>query len=323
MQFTNRKNLPEIMVRAVTNDPYDKGESDYSATELIKPAFQRMLQKKHADEIVEDVADRLWSLFGSAHHYILERAADGTDIVEIRVFANVAGMIISCQLDHYRDGVISDWKLTSAYKVKKAITEQDFDDWEQQLNIQACIARANGYAVKALFIGAMVRDWTPYAHKTEEGYPDQIEYIEIPMWENERVEQFIIERMEDHADPSPCSQEERWQPDPTFAVMKKGGVRALKVESSIEDAFAWCETKGFVKLIEREDADANPNDLVPNYFVPARAEDLLMMVDDEHEIVRREGPNRRCESYCNVTDFCPFYQKTYAKPEDLPFKDSK
>ncbi len=307
MKFTNRKNLPEIIVRAVTNDPYTKGDSDYSATQLIKPAHQNRLQEQHADDVVEDVADRLWSIYGSAHHYILEQAADGSDLVEKRFFSTISGKRISAQIDHYKDGIISDWKLTSAYKVKKAITEQDYEDWEQQLNIQAYLMESDGYDVKGLRIGAMVRDWTPYSFKTEQGYPDQIEYIEIPLWPIHERLAFIIKRIEAMESPEPCTRVERWQPDPDFAVMKTGGTRALKVEKSFIDAFMYCEMKRWIETPDQP---------------PTCVEDLNDMLHDGHEIIERTGPNRRCENYCNVKDFCKFYQDTYAKPSDLPFKNA-
>ena len=96
--------------------------------------------------------------------------------------------------------------------------------------------------------------------------------------------------------------------------MKKGGTRALKVEATLEDCFAYCESKAWVKVVEPGTEGQT--------FVPEKAEDLLLMVDDDHEIIKRDKPSRRCEGYCNVTDWCEYYQRTYAKPEDLPFKDA-
>jgi hypothetical protein len=290
MKFTNKKNLPEIIVKAVTNDPYDKGKSDFTVTQLLKPAFQNMLQREHADEIVEDISDRLWSLYGQAAHHVIERAAGDVDEVETRYFAEFEGKVISAQIDHRRliGKDLTDWKLTSAYKVKLAL-QGDFEDWEEQLNMQAWLLEQNGERVNSLHIGAMVRDWTPFSKKTEDGYPDQVEYIEIPKWHPKQVEGFIAGRIEAQLDPQPCSQKERWQNDPDFAVIKKGGSRAAKVEFTFDAAKTYRDNKGWS--------------------------------EDDYDIVERSKPNRRCEGYCNVTEFCPFYQETYAKAEDLPFKE--
>jgi hypothetical protein len=70
--LTNRLGLPQAIVDAVTNDPYTKGESDISVTQLIQPPYQRKLRVEN--EVVEDVSDRIWSLVGQVGHSILERS---------------------------------------------------------------------------------------------------------------------------------------------------------------------------------------------------------------------------------------------------------
>jgi hypothetical protein len=84
VKFSNNYDLPEPIVRAVIFDPYTKGDSDFSATGLAKPARAGALEIKHADEITEDVSDRLWSLLGQLGHLLLERAyqKDIWDILE-------------------------------------------------------------------------------------------------------------------------------------------------------------------------------------------------------------------------------------------------
>src|SRR3546814_2141867 len=61
---TNRLNLPASIVNAVSNDPYTRGNAHISITGLIGPARKRQLEIRHADEITEDAADRIWSLLG-------------------------------------------------------------------------------------------------------------------------------------------------------------------------------------------------------------------------------------------------------------------
>ena len=304
MNISNRKNLPEIIVNAVKNDPYDAGEkTDYSATQLIRPAYQVALQNEHADEISEDVADMLWALYGTAVHYILERGAGPNDIVEERLYGEIGGYTISAQLDHYgrKDQRISDWKLTGSYKIKKAISEHDYEDWEQQLNIQAWLAKINGFEVSELYIGAMCRDWSAQKFKDEEGYPDQIEYIQIPLWTFEEQEQFIAQRIAAMISPQPCSQQERWQPESKFALMKVGGSRAAKVGYEF-DVQLYAVEKGFGVMNREDDGTVS-----------------FMMTSSQHFIEEREGPNRRCEGYCNVNTWCKYYQDNYATDGDVPF----
>lgn len=299
MKLTNRKNLPDIIARAVANDPYDPGETtDYSVTTLLKPAHQVMLERQHQDEITEDVADRLWAMYGSAIHYIIERAENENDLIEERFYAEIDGKVISAQIDHYGldTCAITDWKLTSAYKVKKALAGGDHD-WEAQLNVQRHLMLLRGYRVDSLHIGAMVRDWSAWSWKTEEGYPDQIEYIEIPMWPDEKTVQYIKNRIVAMENPELCTREERWQPEPDYAVIKKGGSRPAKVESTFDAAATYAANKGWGGL----DADGK-------------------FLSTDYEIIEREGPNRRCEGYCSVAPFCEFYKANYMAAEDLPFK---
>ncbi len=307
MKITNRKNLPQIIVDAVQNDPYDAGDSDFTASELIKPAYQANLQRLHRDEIVDDVADRLWSLYGHAVHYVIEQAAGKDDEAETRYYDTINGYRVSAQIDHRYiiDGSLTDWKLTSAYKIKKAL-EGDFDDWEQQLNIQAYLLRQNGMDVPSLHIGALCRDWSPYKHKTEPGYPDQIEYIEIPLWPADEQLSFIESRIDAHLEAKPCSQQERWQNDPTYALMKRGGSRALKVENTRHKIEEYASHKQLGSWGQNKSFDV-----------------VFTMTSDDHYIEAREDKNRRCEGYCNVTQWCDYYQSHYMKAEDLPFKDSK
>jgi hypothetical protein len=99
--ITNSSNLPDSIYRAVCNDSYDDGGSDITVTSLIKPPHMRRLQVQHKNEIIEDAADRIFSLLGQATHTILERAAADHCIVERRFFVerlgwNVSGPALPC-----------------------------------------------------------------------------------------------------------------------------------------------------------------------------------------------------------------------------------
>ena len=83
MLITNNEALPQPIVDAVTKDPYSRGDSDISVTQLLQPARKVVLEKKHDHEMVVDAADRLFALLGQIGHGILERAAN-SGIVEKR-----------------------------------------------------------------------------------------------------------------------------------------------------------------------------------------------------------------------------------------------
>ena len=74
MQIANRANLPDAIVQAVINDPYDAGGCNISVTGLIGPPRIRMLSRAHWDKLQEDASDRIWALVGRIGHGILERA---------------------------------------------------------------------------------------------------------------------------------------------------------------------------------------------------------------------------------------------------------
>ena len=71
MKFTNKFALPKPLYSALTWDSYTKGKADISVTELLKSPRQRILAKRHDDEITVDASENLWTLAGRAVHHIL------------------------------------------------------------------------------------------------------------------------------------------------------------------------------------------------------------------------------------------------------------
>ncbi len=299
MKLTNKLNLPLPLVKAIANDSYNKGDSDYTATSLIEPARIGALKAIHAADLEEDVSDRIYSLLGQAEHTILERAAKELKeegyIAEERFYATIAGKRISAQIDvyHPKDGLLQDYKLTSVYKVKDGATEE----YAQQLNIQAELLRQNGHNPKSLQIVAILRDWNKGEYERElqaakvrgfntTKYPgQQVVILDVPLVSSEDVTAFLLARLQAHQDarkgPLPeCSKEERWATEDTYAIMKKGGKKATK-------------------LFDTEDA----------------ANTALNLLKDsgEYTVEKRPGRARRCESYCPVKAFCEQAKKLGVK----------
>lgn len=215
MRLTNELGLPEPVVRAVSLDPYSKGDADFSATELLKPPQVRHLYEKHQDDIVEDVSDRFWALLGKSVHAILEAAALPEEhITEERLFAEIVvdgqRYRISGAIDFQGDDTIEDYKVTSCYKIIRG----DYDDWTAQLNIYNWLAHKNGKEsdTRELRVNAILRDWMK-SKQNKSDYP-QSPMVVCPMirWPVHVTEEFIAERIRDHvAVPvRPCSAEETW-----------------------------------------------------------------------------------------------------------------
>jgi len=85
MKITNKHGLPEVFVNLLTRSPYSKGKAHLSATELLSSPRIVQLKKRHFDDIEEDVSDRIFALFGTAMHSILEDGKTSNAIVEQRL----------------------------------------------------------------------------------------------------------------------------------------------------------------------------------------------------------------------------------------------
>jgi len=270
-RLTNRLGLPDAVVKAVQNDPYTRGNAHVSVTALInKPPRAFVLEQQHAESLVEDVADRIFSLIGQVGHGILERSG-AKGIIEERYFIEISGWTVSGAVDHYLDGVISDYKFISAWKLQN---RQVPEEYIAQLNCYAELMREHGHEVTKLQIVAIYRDWSkPEARRSAEYPQQQAALFELPLWPREKVRSFLAERVRAfqraaNEELPECSPEERWEKPTVFAVMKEGAKRALKLYEREQDAIDHAST---AKVLRVE---------------------------------RRQGESTRCELYCSVAPFC-------------------
>jgi hypothetical protein len=276
MKLTNRANLPDAIFQAVANDPYSRGDADISVTGLISPPRKVALEQKHADEISEDAADRIWSLLGQSIHTILERA-NRKGIAERRLSIEVGGWRISGGMDLYEeDGVLVDYKTTSAWSVKGGVKPE----WTEQLNVYAEILRANGQPVKGLKVVAILRDWSKLEARREFNYPQaQVVSYPVELWPAEQALKFIRERVILHKQARLslplCTGEERWAKPHEWALKKVGQKKAVKLYDNEADA--------------KSHASTNPK---------------LLYVEVRH------GESTRCEAYCNASKFCTQFQES-------------
>lgn len=201
MKITNKYNLPNVFVRAVENDPYDKGESDYSATGLSEPARASALIELFKGKLEVDASTRVASIIGQGAHSIAERAARAVDICEKRFFAEFtvdgATFTISAQVDLFEtdSGNLYDWKTTKAYAFSKKAGSGKKPEWITQLNIGAEILRRNNLKVKTLNIIALLKDWKKREAGTA-GMPEtEVVHVELPMWESAKVVSYIEDRI--------------------------------------------------------------------------------------------------------------------------------
>lgn len=292
MKFTNKFNLPEPVVRAMTFDDYSRGASNRSITQLIDSPRIRILRAEHDDTITEDVSDRAWSVLGRAVHKIFEDNTDpDTEQAEERMFLEVDGWVISgaidLQVQHDQFAIenmtMVDYKCTSVWSVIYGKQE-----WVNQLNAYAWLARhANGTKVDRLQIVTVLRDWNRNEAARRDDYPQcPITIVPIDCWSDEDQDAYMAERIRIHSeaefarltgDPIPlCTDHERWMKPTKYAVKKDGRKTAVRVLNSMEEAEDYIKQKN---------------------------------LDSKHSVELRPGEPTRCVGdYCNVAHICDQFQ---------------
>jgi len=260
--ITNKYNLPEEIVKSLLKNRY-AGDSDasdlktdYSVSTLVAPVQQTILKHRYPNCNTEDVIDRLWSMFGSIAHCLLEEHGSDEAIIEKRFYMEVLGKIISGQIDHYKARKISDYKTTSAYKIMK----KSYEDWACGQNTYATLCEHNGYPVDSLRIIAIIRDWKDSESSRNKDYPESaIAIIPLIKWSlpvrmryiTARVQALIDNEKLEDAQLLPCTHEERWMNVKDYAVVKSPSTRATKVFDNQEDANADAIRRGSEYHVEK------------------------------------------------------------------------
>ena len=285
MKLTNKFSIPQTFVNVLDRPTYSKGKANLSVTQLINSPKIVALTKKFDDELEQDVADMVWSIFGSAVHQILEHGKDDNHLVEERLHANLDGWKVSGAIDLqivHPDGIdIRDYKTVSAWAVMNEKIE-----WEHQLNIYAWLVESiKKVPVKSLGIVAIVRDWSRReAAGTNLYYPKApVREIPIKLWPMEDREAFVRSRIQAHSDCEfqlntdgklpDCTPQEMWEKPTRYAIIKTGNIRAKSVHDNLQDA-QWA-----IQDIKKENRR-------------------------DYQIEVRPGSRTRCESFCPVSNYC-------------------
>lgn len=274
MKITNNLNLPEPLYLAICGDTYSAGDSDISTTSLSVPSRIWALRKLHNAELTTDASDRIYSLIGQVAHGICERMANNPDfIAEQRYYRDFDGVKVGGQIDLLQKSTrqLYDFKITSHY----ASQDGAKDEWVAQASVNRMLLEHNGISVSGATYIAIFRDFS----KTRAGIGGMpllpVMKFEIPLWSIEQTEAWVRGRIASHYAAlktlPECTEEERWAKPATFACMKPGAQRATRVFDT-------------------------------------EAEAIALAKDGKVEVVRRPGANTRCESYCEVKDFCSFWK---------------
>lgn len=203
MIITNNFGVPEEIVRFARSDKYSKGDADISITSLIDAPRVRKLQEIYKNHLSMDVSDRIWSLFGTAVHHVLESSGETPSTVnEERLFTTFAGWKLSGAIDVQRyepDGSVSimDYKVCAVWSVLN-----DKPEWERQLNCYAwLVRRVKQVPVEDLKICAFVRDWSRRKASYDSSYPQSpVTIIDVPVWDADEAEAYVEARVRAHQD---------------------------------------------------------------------------------------------------------------------------
>jgi hypothetical protein len=280
MKLTNKHNIPQTFVNVLQRPTYSKGKAHLSVTQLINSPKIVALTQMFEHELEQDVSEMVWSLFGTAVHNVLEHGKDANHLIEERIHAELDGWRISGAIDLQivgDEGIsIRDYKTTSAWAVMNEKVE-----WEQQLNIYAWLVETvKKTPVVDVGIVAIIRDWNRRDAANRDGYPEApIKELPIKLWPQQERQEFILDRIGKHSacefaievesELPHCTPSEMWEKQTSWALKKKGGVRAKSVHAVEEDAVSALDKAG-----------------------------------KEYEIEVRRGERIRCASFCQVSGHC-------------------
>lgn len=263
MRYTNKNDLPEPVVKALTEFEGSPERIDgIRVTTLIDSPRISQLRQEHSHNITEDVSELVYRVMGTAIHKVFENASSNSYVAEERLSHTVDATLISGAIDlqYEDDGLVDlkDFKSTSVYKVM----QDGHPDWEKQLNVYAFLVRhSKGLKVRSLSVIGVLRDWRKADAERRAGYPSApILELNVPLWSEEEQDEFVRERIRLHrvaelekefSGLPECTDEERWTRPGKWAVHKGKNKRALRLFDKKEEAEVFANEANDRRIEER------------------------------------------------------------------------
>lgn len=161
MKWTNKYNLPERVIRQISN-VHKPNPERISITHLIDCPRERQLMIDHWDNLELDYSDFLQTLLGISVHARQDSLAKGTDVEsEIKFEDKVGLFIVVGKADNYdsKDAVVRETKV-------KAVGVLEYESFivevTKQLNCYAWQLRKRNFPVKKLELDVYYRDWVQW-----------------------------------------------------------------------------------------------------------------------------------------------------------------
>jgi hypothetical protein len=274
------QDVPDIIYNAIIKvmGQYDRGDSNISATDLVKPAREWILKKEYYGQLKKLASLLVDALEGSALHYIIEQGATDDYVIEERAFKEIGGWKVSGKFDAYHIPTkkLTDWKRVSIWEYVFGVKP----DKIQQLNILKYL-NSGRYQVDILELGYVYKDWalSKALRSNGQDYPQKkIDFKTFDSMPDEEIEEMILNKLAvidnySHTNILPeCTDEERWYRGEQWACMKKGRKSAVKVFKLDEDPDSMHKAIKYCR-------------------------------DEKLTVERRPGSYNRCQ-YCDVEGVC-------------------
>lgn len=301
--LTNKHGLPKPIMNALKNDKYVK-RGNISVTSLIDAP--RIVIGRKFFKYEEDMADMLWSLFGTAMHKVVElgceKDMDYLNELQLEYTLVIDGVeyVLTGTTDLYNKESkrLSDLKNTSVWKYMKGVKQDD--DWVKQTNVYAALLRnQTKLEVESISIIAVFRDFSSMKASLEKDYPKcQVTEIMLPVFSQEKMLNYIKQRMELHFREErnfylnesdfenlsdklellpKCTDKEKWKSETVLKVKKPGATRALK---------------NFTIKTDKDKEECI------KYF------NEKLSAGENVGIEEVKGESRRCKEYCPLRYYC-------------------
>lgn len=259
MPYTNNGNLPLSVAVFLATDKYDHDDQAISATKLLKPTRQSILDFRIPDDEKNvDLLSLSASRYGTAIHDAIEQAwqdptkalldlgykqstidkmrINPTDdelkepgiipiFMEQRWEREANGYYVSGKADFVIQGQLEDFKTCSTYSYKDP---KKIKDYVGQGSIYRWI-RPDIITSDTIRINQMYMDWSAGKLKQGGEYPPQkIMSLEYPLWSIGQTDRFVNNKIKelvhymdaDEADLPECSDEDLWRSKTVYKYYK-------------------------------------------------------------------------------------------------------
>ena len=274
--------LPSPFLRLLLDDRYDKGDSEFSTTQLISPPQRTWIKQQGFEEVMTPTS-AFYAVLGTILHRVLEdyaRPEEG-EIAELRIHKEIQGHKVSGCIDLYetQNKTVSDWKFIGG------VQTQIKSDHLKQLHMNGYLAELEGFDVQHVAITYYQRDWKTLQALVDPNYPKVGIKAIVVDYDREAGMRLWEKTITDHVNakngnPRECTLEEKWQDPPIFAVLKNGGKRAIN-------------NGKFLTMTE--------------------AVEKIKELKGGHYVQTRPGERTFCHHFCKLSHGCPQFKRESAQ----------